>query len=219
MKKWLIIAAVVAMFAMVFPACGKDEGGNGDASPPELTFVYNTEGGVIGTGATALQALIVTWTGAAGYDYEVYFEQRDFNGVITPLDINPATPAIPSGVKGQTLYPVKMKIGSDKKPADPYWEIGEPDGAEKTLWSIAIGASSSGTLDHHYYGNTSSTTNTALDSLFSTLTTGTGKINQALPGNATVVPRTVHFRVGIVAAHPGGFPIAEKRTIVYSEWF
>ena len=68
MKKWLIIAAVVAMFAMVFPACGKDEGGITEAS--DVQMALNDDG----------DAIVVTWTGdEVGYRYDVVF--ADVEGV------------------------------------------------------------------------------------------------------------------------------------------
>jgi hypothetical protein len=59
MKKWLILAAVVAMFAMMFPACGSDDGGGlSEAQDVKMTIV-DTD-------------LIVTWTGdAQGTRYDV----------------------------------------------------------------------------------------------------------------------------------------------------
>ena len=64
MKKWLILAAVVAMFAMVFPACGKDEGGIAEASDVQMGL-YNDGTDVF---------VIVTWTGSeTGYRYDVVF--------------------------------------------------------------------------------------------------------------------------------------------------
>ena len=210
MKKCLIFAAVVAMFAMVFLACGKDEGGNGDASPPEVQLVYNTKDGLREDATANVKAIIVTWTGAAGYDYDVYFEQRDLNGVISPLEV--------SGVRGQTLYALKIK--KDKTtgiPQTPFWEIDDNiDAAEETLWSIAI--STEAGANHYYFGASSTTptdTDNALDAVIASLT---GEIDPTLPKTSTM-SRSIYYRVGVAAANPGGYPIAEKRTVVYSEWF
>jgi len=208
MKKILIIAAVVAMFAMVFTACGKDEDSGGAASQPELTLVYDNAVNTPTATTSALNALIVTWTGAGGYDYEVYFEQRDPDGIIKPISDDTAVK-----IKGQTLYALKAKTG-DSGPVSPWWELDNIDAAEKDLWSIALSSVSNG---HYYYDVRSGTTptNTALNTLFSTIA---GEVKMAVGTNSST-PRQVYYRVGVAAANPGGYPIAEKRTVVYSEWF
>ena len=214
MKKFLIFAVIAAMFATVFPACGKDDDSGGAASPPEVQLVYDKADA---KEAAALNAIIVTWTGAAGYDYDVYFERRNLDGVITALETN--------GVKGQTLYALKVKETSatNKDPITPFWEIDTNiEAAEETLWSLAISSASN---NHYYFGAPAtvgaSPTNNALNDLFTKASAPIGISNEINPtlGATPTGSRTVHFRVGVAAANPGGYPIAEKRTVVYSDWF
>jgi len=221
MKKCLIIAAVVAMFAMVFTACGKDEDSGGAASQPELTLVYDNAVNTPNATTARLEALIVTWTGADGYDYEVYFEQRDPNGIITPISTSVA-------VKGQTLYALKANTNTSGAAVSPGWETDNIDAAEKNLWSIAV---SSQAGKQYYYGadmpTSSGTVTTALETVFGSATFGAAagsglrkQIEDALESKgAGRVPRSVYYRIGVAAANPGGYPLAEKRTVVYSEWF
>jgi len=209
MKKWLIIAAVVAMFAMVFTACGKDEDSGGAASQPELTLVYDNAVNTPTDATAALQALIVTWTGADGYDYDVYFEQRNAAGVITSLN----NTANPKGIKGQTLFALKAKTG-DSGPVSPWWALDNPDAAEKNLWSIALGTVTVGS-SKHYHGSDPTDVDSDLDTIFGTIA---GEVVKGVGANKAT-PRTTYYRIGVAAANPGGYPIAEKRTVVYSEWF
>jgi len=68
MKKWLIFAVIAAMFAMVmFPACGKDEGGNAAAAENVRAYLIGGE-------------VIVSWTGSANSDYIVYVQEKKING-------------------------------------------------------------------------------------------------------------------------------------------
>jgi len=195
---------------MVFSACGKDEDSGGAASQPELTLVYNDAVNTPTDATTTLQALIVTWTGADGYDYDVYFEQRNAAGVITSLDGQAV--ATSSGIKGQTLFALKVKTGTDNKPAAPWWELDNPDAAEKNLWSIALGT---GTPAHYYGNSDGSTIDGYVTGVFGNIATEVVKG----VGAAKATPRTTYYRIGVAAANPGGYPIAEKRTVVYSEWF
>ena len=90
MKKWLIIAAVVAMFAMVFPACGKDEGG--DPSASEVNAKVYTSG------------ILITWTAPDGYDFALYFQEKaDLTKISGGTDISP----------GQNLYAYKENDDGD----------------------------------------------------------------------------------------------------------
>jgi len=65
MKKWLIFAVIAAMFAMVmFPSCGKDEGGEAVASDVRLTKIGST--------------YVLTWDGNGGTDYGVYYMEQGY---------------------------------------------------------------------------------------------------------------------------------------------
>jgi hypothetical protein len=200
MKKWLIFAVIAAMFAMVmFPACGNKSGeSDGAAGMPDVVQVLNAAG-------DTLLAVIVRWEGTAGYDYYVYFEERDIYGTVMPLAGNTVY-----AVKGQTTYGLIANIDSndDGDPDTPFWQI-DVGSAEKTSWSIAISA------DDCYYGNMDTTTITpALKTAF-----GTVKIEVQKGLSDPPVDRAKWYRVGVVAGNPGGYPIEEKRAIVYSDWF
>jgi hypothetical protein len=66
MKKWMIIAVVAAMFAMImFPACGGDDGEGDDRAASEVTAT------LVGN------ELLITWTGSPGVDYTVYYAKKE----------------------------------------------------------------------------------------------------------------------------------------------
>ena len=111
MKKWLIIAAVVAMFAMVFPACGKDEGGVGTASDVTVTFDDDD----------APTQVLITWTATEGYEYRVYYQVIDkLTTIVTTTYIS----------LGQNLYTYEW----DDDGGDWVQSLNE----EQTQWSLKI---------------------------------------------------------------------------------
>jgi hypothetical protein len=135
---------------------------------------------------------IVSWTGTAGYEYYVYYEIMSPLGVITPADTS-------SGVKGQTLYSFRVTTNdTDPVPSTPYY-VKTTDNTDKTTWAIAISA----TVASCVTGDQETTAGTKGKALWDTL---------------SAVKTDEKFRVGIVAGNPGGYPIEEKRTVVYSDW-
>ena len=209
MKKWFILALIAAVFMVTFPACGGDEGddGQGIASEPKALVTPNDDGDGLGS-------IIITWDGVEGYDYYVFFEKRDLNGVITPLSL--------AGVKGQTVFQFK-----EVEDAEPYWQIAQDlKGTAKNRWAIALGTGDTLTGDEKYYvGNPfdgakldddsgTSVVYPVYDDLDELLTA----IDEEYQIYLAEEPRTVYYRVGVAAANPGGYPMTEKRTLVYSKW-
>jgi hypothetical protein len=297
MKKWFIFGVIAAMFAMVmFTACPSGDDGGGAASMPVVDPLKNQAG-------DTLVGAIITWDGVDGYNYYVYFEQRDISGIIKPLvqDL---------GVKGQTVYGFKKKV-SNNVPVAPYWEI-DRDNTSATNWAIAIGSDVSGAYTGllHYVGNPfdskyetvvvsgvmpssfeigsvdengdpindvsgnqvmitvneadyaqgwvyakdtdgstdytydasgsggssaekvqvpfvledyrlppTTTTNTI--TVLNLLDTAFGDISAEVSNDFAdpKIPRTTWYRVGVAAANPGGYPIEDRRVVVYSDWF
>ena len=119
MKKWLILAAVVAMFAMVFPACGnKDDGGDPVATDIEVTLLND-------------DTILVKWVGVAGYDFFVYAQKND-----GAVDLS-------KSVKGQTIELNEVTVAeggnrNNKASNSAKTTLNPVDGGEKTQWSIIL---------------------------------------------------------------------------------
>jgi hypothetical protein len=205
MKKWLIFAVIAALFAVVmFPACGdKGAGDNGGAaSGVTVTKMYSVPDPTKAPGTLA--AYNITWEGVPGYDYFVYYEVKDPDGTVQYVDTTNWLP-----VKGQTLFAFQEK----KDPADttgatlanPYFE--PIDAADQNAWSILVASGTAG------YSGTINSAGTDHGG------TAAGGLWTALGGGGSATPEK-KYRIAVVAANPGGFPIEEKRTVVYSEgWF
>jgi len=200
MKKWFIFALIAAVFMVTFTACNKDEEGDDGLG---LAGAISSDTSVFDD-INGFQSLIVTWNGVPGYDYYVYFEQRDISGVITPLAV--------SGIKGQTLF------GIDPIDEDPYWQRNK-DTAGKNKWSIAI----SSVAGKHFVGNPTDwglsdgkieSSVTVLEDLDALITT----INEEVIKDTK--DRVVWYRVGVGAANPGGFPMIRQRSVMFeNKWF
>jgi hypothetical protein len=192
MKKWLIFAVIAALFAVVmFPACG-DKGGGDNGSAASNVQVYKVTDSLPADLTTAaVTALNVVWDGAEGYEYSVYFEKLTPEGKIETVSS--------SILRGQTLYGFKAKKTSAGAYDNPGWEATQ-DGTEKNRWAILLTTGTdgySGTLND----NGDDHGGTAAGTLWTTLSAITGE-----------------FRVVVVGAYPGGFPIDEQKVIVYSNW-
>jgi hypothetical protein len=119
------------------------------------------------------------------------------DGVIT-------TGTTDEAVKGQTLY--AFTITTDAAPADggvaPFF-LKTIDGTDRTQWAIAINTTPANCVT----GDEGETTpGTKGSTLYGKFVKGSGIVKDK-------------YRVGVVAGNPGGFPIEEKRTVMYSEWF
>jgi hypothetical protein len=227
MKKWLIFAAVAAMFAVVmFPACetGGDDAGIADSVNVEALF--DEVAGQNGYSATAsLIGYNITWEGVPGYDYYAYFEVMDARG-----DIQRAT----TQVKGQTVYKFGKKTSGSTLDA-PFIMREEADGKES--WSILACAATFGPDAVGPY--TAATTSSA--GTWTTSGTGgySGDVNLTTPDHGSAVANALwtalvavngkdvtytsgkiaaQFRIAVVPANPGGFPFEDQRTVRYSDW-
>jgi hypothetical protein len=204
MKKWFIFGVIAAMFAMVmFTACPSGDDGGGAASNVTVTKMYSVADPVhpIPAGAVTLVAYNITWEGVPGYDYFVYYEVKDPDGTVRFSD---TTNYIP--VKGQTLFkfqPLVDKTVTTGALTSPYFEAVDAD--DENSWAILVAAASTG-----YSGTIVSGDKGAA---------AAGLLWTALGGGGAVTAEK-KYRIAVVAANPGGFPIEEQRTIVYStEWF
>jgi len=122
MKKWLIFAVIAAMFAMVmFPACGKDEGGEAVAE----NVIAKLEGSDV----------IVTWTGDVGSDYAVYSLKQGY-----PLT---SSGDIKLEIDGQRLLRYYKDYNPYSTTAGNYVSGGETNPQEEQ-WSAIIESATSG---------------------------------------------------------------------------
>jgi len=202
MKKWFIFALIAAVFMVTFTACNKDEEGDdgqGRASPPRADLYESTSG--------ALGSIIVNWNGSPGYDYYVFFEKRDLNGIITPMAL--------AGVKGQTVFQF------EEDSTAPYWKL-TTAGTSPTKWAIAIGSGGAASGTDIYIGNPKDSFETNGGADTTSVLVDVAALFEEIAKEYKVYKdgdlRTVWYRVGVAAANPGGFPMRTQRTLVYSGW-
>ena len=120
MKKWLILAAVVAMFAMVFPACGKDEGGVSVAT--DVIVLADNDADPTAADPTKIT---ITWNGGNGYEYGVYYQVLDKLAPAAIIDMG----------LGQNVYSYSDEAVEDVD--DPSNIIGALN-EDKANWSYVV---------------------------------------------------------------------------------
>jgi hypothetical protein len=225
MKKWLIFAAVAAMFAVVmFPACetGGDGDGVADSVNVEAFYDHIQVSGAYPAG-TKIVAYNITWEGVPGYDYYVYYEVMDARGEIQASYLSTAF----DQVKGQTVY----KFAAQTTPTTtggnvlnlPYVKSDLADGKES--WSILACAEDGGPDEVTAAGGSGGYSGDVI------LPASDGEHGATAAANlwqnlldvfdkAATVPgsEVAQFRIAVVPANPGGYPFEEQRTVKYSDW-
>jgi hypothetical protein len=171
---------------------------------------------------TKLVGYNITWDGVPGYDYYAYYEVMDARG-----EIQRAT----TQVKGQTVFAFG-KADVDTAPALKVPFIKRSLAAGKENWSILACKAVAGPDADGAYTAASNTYGTAGtggysgDVVLSADDHGAGKaadlwgaLVDVFDSGATPAGSVAaKFRIAVVPANPGGFPIEEQRTVRYSAW-